>query len=872
MARLRAVISRIRGFFSSRRLDSDFQDELSAHLSLLEDENLRRGLPPVEARRQARLRLGADAPLRESHHDLRGLPWLESFLQDVRFGLRMLRKSPGFTAVAVLTLALGIGANTAIFSVVNAVLLRPLPFKYPNRLVLATERFPSFPNLALVISPDFIGWQNNTVFQQMGAFQQAPGGNLTGRFEPEPVSVTRVTTNFFQMLGVAPLLGRTFLPSEGKEAGSHVALLSAALWRSQFAADHHILGKVIVLDRTAYTVVGVMPSSLHYPPGDIWTPMALDLKVFSPSSPSNWGVTVIGRLKQGVAPAEAQADLQVLTKGMDRRYPPQAFQFRANIRAEVAPLHQELVQNVRSLLFILLGSVGLILLIACANVASLLLSRASLRRREIAVRATLGAGRQRLIRQLLTESLLLGTFGCLLGLFAGVFAASLLKQLIPSSLPSEISLDWRTFGFVAALALLATVLFGLAPAFISSLADVNESLKIGPAADRHGALRVRSLLVVAQISLSLVLLAGAGLLARSLLRLTNVHLGFEHTHLLLASAQRPFTPGLGSRQDATFFHQALDRIRLLPGVQSAAIARQVPLAEFNQSAPGLHLMDGTVYRPATDILVDEISPGYFQTMDIPLLKGRSFNESDSDRAPLVVILSESLARGAFKGHDPLGQRVTAGRPDMAEMTVVGVVADTRNSTLDRRPLPYEQQPSSRMTFVVRAAENPRAIASAVRSAVLSVDKNQPLSEVQTMDEIIGTQVAPRQFRVLLVGLFAILALALAAVGVYGVIAYSVSNRTHEIGVRITLGAQRRDVFKFVVGEGMLLAAIGVALGLGAALYATRYAASLLFGVSPRDPLTFGVASIVLFTVALLACYVPARRAMRIDPMVALRHE
>ncbi len=862
-----------RAIFGRARVESELDAELRFHVEAHAEDLMRTGLLREEALRQARVKLGGLEQTKEECRDALGVTFVESVIQDVRFALRILRKNPGFTAVAVLTLALGIGANTAIFSVVNAALLQPLPYNHPDRIVWATERFPFNHDSAVVVSPDFVGWKDNDVFSEIGAFTGTPGANLTGGAEPQRVSVTNITTNFFQMLGIRPLIGRTFTAEEGKKAGSHVALLKESLWRSRFGGDRHILGSTIELDGTGYTVVGVMPGGVRYPRSDVWTPFALDSEEFSPHSPRWLGLTVIGRLKPGVSVDEARANLQVLIGRMDQQYPPQASQFRAGARADVVPLHDVLVQNVRILLLILLGTVGLVLLIACANVANLLLSRAAARGKEMAVRTALGAGRGRLVRQALTESFLLGVLGTLGGLAVGLFGTAFLRRLIPPELPATVSLSWRTFGFAATLAIVTTALFGLAPALVASSCDANEALKSVPAKLYRGS-RFRSALVIGQIGLSLVLLSGAGLLTRTFLRLTEVHLGFEPSHLLLATVQRPLTSDL--HQQAAFFQQALDRIRTLPGVQSAAVASQYPLGGVGPYALELLLADGTTYRPGTPILTDPISPEYFTTLGIPFLKGRFFNGSDSADPRPVAILNESLARQAFKDHDPLGQRFAYLIPNGTKYTVVGVVDDSRNSALDREPLPemfipYLQQPHS-MTFLVRSKRDPGSLATAVRSAVFSVDKNQPISELQTMDHLLATAIAPRRFRMLLVGLFALLALALATVGVYGVVMTTVSQRTHEIGIRLALGAQRRDVMKLVLGQGALLAIGGVAVGVCAALWLVRYASALLFGVTPTDPFTFCCASIMLVIVSLLAAWIPARRAMRVDPMVALRHE
>ncbi|MGO9272283.1 MAG: ADOP family duplicated permease [Terriglobia bacterium] len=799
--------------------------------------------------------------------------------QDLRYGLRMLARNPGFTAVAIITLALGIGANTAIFSVVDAALLRPLPYRDPGRLVWATERFPFNRSAAAVISPDFVGWQDqNGAFVEVGAFGGGAGANLTQAGEPARVSVTNVTASFFHVLGVQPVAGRTFLAGESKQDQSHVALLSETLWRNRFGGDSAILGKTIHLDGTPYTVVGVMPAGIRYPSADVWTPLALDADTFSPHSPRWTILNVIGRLKPGVTPSQAQSDLQLITQRMDREYPPQAAPFRANVRVEVVPLHGLLVKDVRALLLVLLGAVGFVLLIACANVANLLLSRGVVRSRELAVRAALGARRSRLLRQLLSESLLLAGGGGLLGFFIGIWGTRLLKQLIPSTLPSDVTLDWRILGSAAGLGALATVLSGLAPAWIGSRTDVHEALKgAGRVGTRQGTARLRSLLVVSEIALSLALLIGAGLLTRSFLRLTEVSLGFEPQRLLLATVQRPLTVAFNARQHASFFHDVLDRVRALPGVTDAAATTHYPMGTTNEMTMRLNVQGAAEVRPPQLILVSAISPGYFRTLGVRLLKGRSFDEHDSADAPAVVVLSESLARDAFGERDPLGQHISFVTPDAPWQEVVGVVSDTRNTALDQQPspeifVPYPQRPSFSMSFVIRSNGDPQDLAGAVRHAVLAADRDQPVFDLETMDQFLSRSIAPQRFRMLLLGLFALLALVLAAIGMYGVIAYSVTQRTNEIGVRMALGARPRDVMRLVVGQGIVLTVAGTMVGVGGALALTRFLSSLLYGVQPTDAVTFVVVSLVFGAAALLATYIPARRATKVDPMVALRYE
>jgi putative ABC transport system permease protein len=681
------------------------------------------------------------------------------------------------------------------------------------------------------------------------------------------------------MLGVQPIAGRPFLSGESKQAQRHVALLNEALWRSRFGSDPRILGKSVRLDDDAFTVVGVMPANLRYPTADIWIPLALDADEFSPRSPRWTILTVIARLKPGVRVDRAQSDLQLVTQQMDREYPPQAAPFRAHERVEVIPLHALLVQNVRSLLLILLGVVGFVLLIACANVAHLLLSRGVLRGREMAVRAALGARRLRLIRQLLTEGFLLAAAGSVLGLLAGLWGTKILKQLIPSNLPSDIHLDLRILAFSAAIAILAVLVFGFVPAFIASRTDVSEALKEAglQAAASPAAHQLRNLLSAGEIALSLILLAGAGLLARSFLRLTEVEVGFDPHGLLLATVERPFTTGFDSPRHAAFFHEALERIRSLPGINEAAVTTHYPLGHFNNTTLMLNVQGAENFRPPQPVPITAISPDYFHVTRMRLLKGRAFSEGDAHDSQGVVIVNESFARMVFKARDPLGQRISFGPPPAAWSEVVGVVADARDGALEQDPIPeifvpYLQQPAFSMTFALRTSTSPEALVKSVREAVLGVDKNQPLSAATTLDEVIADSVAPRRFQMTLLGLFALLALVLAAVGIYGVVTYSSSQRVHEFGIRVALGAERRDLLQMVLRQGAKLALMGVCIGIGGALALTRFLSSLLYGVKPTDPLTLLGVTLFLTTVALLASYIPARRATKVDPMVALRYE
>ncbi len=874
---LNDLLLRMRSLFRRKIVEVEMDEELRFHFANQVAKLVHSGLAPQEARRRARLEFGGMDQVKEEYRDSRGVTFIETLLQDIRYGVRTLRKNPGFAAIAVLTLALAVGASTAIFSVVDAVLLRPLPFKDPVRLVWATEHFAFGPST--VVSADFPAWKDrNHVFEQIGAFGGTSGANLTGAGEPARVTVTKVTTALFSMLGVQPVAGRAFLADEGKQDQEHVALLNEALWRNRFSADSRIIGETIRLDGTGYLVVGVMPASVR-PQADVWTPLALDAEIFSPHSPRWMMLAAVGRLKPGIEISQAQSDLQVISQQMDKEYPPQAAQFRAHETVEVIPLHEMLVQNVRSLLLILLGTVGFVLLIACANVANLLLSRSVVRGREIAVRAALGAGRLRLIQQLLTEGLLLAAIGGVLGSITGLWATRILRQLIPATLPADVRLDPRIFGFSAAIITLALFLFGLIPALIASQTDVNETLKegglrLGASPGTH---RLRGLMSAGEIALSLILLVGAGLLIRSFLRLTEVDLGFDPNGLLIATVERPLTAAFDSQQHSAFFQASLERIRNLPGVKEAALTQRYPLGPPHNATMMLRVQGAENFRPPQPITVTEISPDYFHVLRIRLLKGRTFSDSDVATAQGAAIINESLARMVFGTREPVGQHISFTPRPSPWSEVVGVVADIRDNAIEERPapeifVPYLQQPSFSMTFVLRTESNPLMLAGAVREAVQGIDKNQPLSDTTTMDEVIAKSVALRRFRMLLLGLFALLALLLAVIGVYGVIAYSSSQRTHEFGVRIALGADRRDILNLVVRQGFKLALLGVSTGVAGALILTRFLSSLLYEVGPRDPLTFAGVTILLMLVALAASYIPARRATRVDPMVALRYE
>ncbi len=869
--------------FHRKRKQDDFNAEVEAHIALETARLKEQGMSEEDARAAARRAFGNVTRAQERFYESGRWLWWDHLRQDVRFGLRMLRKNPGFTAVAVLTLALGIGANTAIFSVIDAALLRPLPYEQPELLVnISTFHLNGNPE---VIAPDFRAWQEHSqVLSALGAFgfgfnAYSRGANLTGIGGPVRVHVLPVTVGFFRMLGVRPTLGRDFGDDEGQPGHNQVALVSAPVWRQDLGGDRAILGKTIHLDGAPYTIIGVMPAGLLYPPGDLWVPLVLDASNSLPGSPDFPMLYVIGRLKPNVSLELARENLEALSHALDSQFSAGRQKGRARWRVDVIPLRQILAGDVSHLLLILLGAVGFVLVIACSNLANLLLARATTRGREVAVRAALGATRFRLVRQFLTECALLTFFGAGLGLLLGLWGERALKELIPPELPASVSLDPRIFAFVVAVSTGALVFFGMVPALAASRVDVNEALKEGGvhAGLGRGTHRLRNVLVIGEMALALVLLTGAGLLARSFLRLSDVKLGFDPHHLLLGEVYLPVTMIDEPQRQANFFGSVLERLRASPGVESAAATTHFPVSIFNALATGVLASGGSPPESNQPASLAYISPGYFQTLRIRLLKGRFFNNGDAGGARNVAVLSESEAHNLFADRDPVGQEISFDGPKGPWRTVVGVVADTRNYQLEREPwpeifIPYQQQPSLVMTLVVRTSGDPRRWATPLTKAVQGVDPNEPVSGIQTMDEVVRMAVGPRKFKLALLGCFAILALLLGSVGLYGVISYSVTERTHEIGIRMALGAGRQDVLRTIIRQGVTLALVGVGSGVGGALALTRFLSSLLYGVQPTDPLTFFAVSLILTVVALLASYIPARRATKVDPIAALRCE
>ncbi len=813
---------------------------------------------------------------------------MRTFLQDMRYGFRMLLKRPGFTVVAVLALALGIGANTAIFSVVNAVLLRPLPFKDPERLVAVWETNPQLGaemrNRNEVALGNFLDWRaQNQVFEQLAALTDA-NVNLTGVAEPERIQSVVATTNIFQTLGVQPLMGRAFLPEEENVSSPRAVVLSHGLWQRRFGSDPNLVGKTLTLNGNQTTVVGIMPPGfqLQFPRSiqvDMWLPMRIDPA--AEASRKFHYLYVLGRLKPGVSLEQAQGAMSIIAAELQQQYP----ETNADKSAHVVLLHKQLVGNIQSYLYVLFAAVGFVLLIACANVANLLLARVAARHKEVAIRTALGAGRLRLIRQLLTESLMLSFCGGLLGLLIAYWGIDLLLALTPSDVPrlSEIGLHGPVFGWTLLISILTGVLFGLAPAIQATKPDLNEALKEsgGRSTGNLQRSRIRNLLVVAEVALALVLLICAGLMIKSFARLQQVSPGFEPRNLLTMNISLPRQKYKEKLQANVFFDQLFQRLRAVPGVEAVGGIDPLPLSDSN-STTGFLVEGGPVLAIADRPEVGQrnVTPDYFQAMRIPVLKGRAFTDQDRENQPRALIVNEALARRYWPGEEVIGKRLgfddDAGK-QMEWWEIVGIVGNVKHERLDAEAkpevfFPYQQSPHNFMTLVVRTSSDPSSMIATVREQVLAIDRDQPVFDIKTMEQRLSKAVAQSRFLMLLLGVFSALALILAAVGIYGVMAYVVTQRTHEIGIRMALGAQPRDVLRMVVGQGMMLTLIGVAIGLVAAFALTRLMASLLYGVTATDPWTFAGVALVLSAVALLASFIPARRATKVDPMVALRYE
>jgi putative ABC transport system permease protein len=880
---------RLRALRQRETVINDIDREMRSHLELQVEANIRDGMSPAEARERATRSFGNVNRAVAAAYDVRGGGLFETLFQDIRYGGRVLAKHKAFTAVAVITLALGIGANTAIFSVVNELLLRPLPYRDAERVVMLWEVTPEGRHQNSTSRANFRSWRDqSTSFQELAVFTDQRA-NLTGAGEPEEVSVQYGTTELFKVLGVEPMLGRTFLPEDAVEAGKPpVVVLSYALWQRHFGGQASVVGQPITLNGTKFTVIGVMQASFQFfirqrsgsgRPAELWT--VLPMPTGARANERGRFLATVARLKDGVTVEHAANELRTIHARLSEETP----QYNKNWSAEVLPLREQFFGNVRRPLWLMLGAVGFVLLIACANVANLLLSLASSREKEIAVRSALGARRSRIVRQLLTESLLLALLGSVLGLGLAWLGIKALMLISPKDLFSmrTVGLNVTVLFWTLGVSLLTGIIFGLAPALHVSRLNLNDSLKEGgksESSQASGSRRLRSALVVSEIALAVVLLASAGLLIKSFIHLQQVDRGFDTDNVLTMVIRVPNTRYREDSQYVNFFSQALDNIRQLPTVRSAGMVNYLPLYGGLGSATGFKILGRPEpppgQGPSTDVRVADA--GYFQTMGIPLLRGRYFSDTEQKEPKHVILINEALARTYFPEEDPIGRRLDVemfDKPTPAE--IIGIVGNVRyESLVDESPpavyFPHPDLTYSFMTLVIRTDGDPTAIAPAAQREIRTLDPNQPVSDIRTMNQVMSEWVARSRFNTLLLGLFAGLATLLSAVGIFGVMNYSVALRTREIGLRLAIGAQPRQVLLLVLKQGFWLTMVGVTLGLAAAFALTRLLSGLLFGVAAVDVATFATISVLLVFVSLLACYLPARRAMRIDPLTALRYE
>ena len=821
---------------------------------------------------------------------------MTSFWQDIRYGLRMLLKNPGITVIVIVALALGIGANTAIFSVVNAVLLRPMPYEQSDQLVLVNEKNAVLDEMSISY-PNFTDWRNQTqTFEKIGVFN-VDSYNLTGNGEAERILVAQMSADLFSVLRVNALHGRLFTNDEDKPGGSPVVVLSYGLWQRRFGGQTSIINQSINLNSKNYVVIGVMPDTFAFPSRvEMWAPVG------QLSDQPSWkergnhpGLYGIARLKPGVTLAQADAEMNTIAVNLEKQYPDS----NPGNRVRLRPLMEYFVSDVRRALWVIFGAVGFVLLIACANIANLLLARATGRRKEMAIRTAVGASRWRLARQLLTESILLSLIGGSIGLLLARWGISLILYMSPDAIPRsrEIGLDWTVLGFTIGVSFLTGIVFGLIPALQAGDLDVHETLKES-ARGTSGRQWLRSSLVVVEVATTLVLLIAAGLMIRSFYLLLKVNPGFSHDHLTSFSISLPETKYQSQDSMASFYDRLLRNIGTLPGVESVAAASGLPLG--NNGWQTSFVIDDQPVPPREQTPLMEaclVTPDYFKAMNIPLLRGRTFTDRDN-RAHLagrdlskldenqragagvnVVVIDEEFARRYWPNEDAIGKRIRMGRePDAQKLEVIGVVGRVKMESLNRNSdrvqgyFAFAQLPSNGMTVIIKGASDPNHLIGSARAAVREIDPDQPIYSPRTMNEIRGESVAGERLNLTLLSLFAGIALVLAIVGIYGVMSYSVTQRTHEIGIRMAIGARPRDVFTMILGQGMKLAMIGVVIGLAAAFALTRLMASMLFGVTPTDATTFGAISALLIAVALLACYIPGRRATKVEPTISLRYE
>ena len=871
---------RLTALVRSRKLDKELDEEVRSHLAMRTADLVAAGIPPEEARVRALRAFGNSTFIKEETRTMDSLGWLESFLQDLRYGLRQMLHNPGFALVAVLTLALGIGANTAMFSVLEAVVLRQLPYPQPRQLARLYEGNPQkgFPRFA-VSPPNFLDWQaQNHTFAYLAALNRETR-TLTGHGDPVRLRTLVATADLFRVYGVEPALGRGFSAQDAQIGHQHVVVLSHATWRSLFGSDPGVLGKSVMLDGTAYTVIGVMPADFRWPaPSDAALPLAFPADIGRQRGAHY--LQVFGRLKPGVSVTEGRNDIENISRRLAQQYPDNA----GGWEGVVLPMREAMVGDVGSALWVLLGAVSLLVLIACANIANLLLARANGRNREIAVRSALGASRGRVMRQLLAESLLLASMGAAAGVLLARWTLQLVVRLGPKNIPrlDQVSLDSTVLLFALGTAIATAFLFGLIPAWKAARTELVNSLRqSGVGTGSRDSTRMRAALVTAEVALSLMLLTGAGLLIRSFARLASTDPGFDAANVMTFDLSLPGSRYHDSGSIARLQEALLQKLQAIPGVTAAAATSCVPMS-FNDFSSSFEVAGAPPIKPENQpsMQVRVISPAYFRSLRIPLLRGREFSDADRLGAPRVLLISQTAARTFFPKEDPIGKYLKFGAQggyERIEGTVVGMVADVRDFGLDAPAPPTAFAPIAQagwgdFSVLVRTEGATAGAAETVRGAVQSLDRDLPVGDISSVQDVAAATLAPRRFYMLLLSLFSGLALVLAAVGMYGVIAYSVSQRSHEIGVRLALGANRGRVLAMIVREAFVLLAMGMAIGIVAALALSRVLRGMLVGVSAADPLVYVAVGLLLALVALLACVVPARRATRVDPMVALRYE
>jgi putative ABC transport system permease protein len=885
----RRVLQGLRSLFQKRRVEQELNKEFQFHIDMEIEKNMRRGMSREEAHRTALRSFGGVEQVKEECRDVRAFELIETLWQDIRFGGRILIKNPGFTLVAVLTLALGIGANTAIFSVIYGVLLRPLPYQKDAQLVVLSQQAPkaNVNNVPFSVKEFSDYKERNQTLESMVEYHSMQF-ILLSKGEPERVQTGVVSAEFFDFLGVKPLLGRTFLPGEDQPGAEPVLILSYGYWQRSHGGDPSVVGKTFKMNDRAHTVVGVLPQIPQYPnENDVYMPTSACPFRSSERTVQNRNarmVNVFGRLKPGATVDQAKGDILKIADQLRQEYP-DSYPSNRGYSATLSPLREELTNRARPTLLILLGTAGLVLLIACANVANLALARLFQREREMAVRAALGAGRSRLIRQLLTESTLLSIAGGALGLLLATAGLKLLVAFAArfTTRAGEISIDGSVLLFTLIVSILTGLAFGAMPA-LSSEKNLITALKEGSGRSTMGARRerLRSLLLISQVAVSFMLLIVSGLLLRSLIKLQQVDPGFNPEKVLTMRISLNWSKYTEAGHVRAFFNPLLEKIKSQPGVTSAAVAFTFPLSSSGPAnritgplnrqfqIEGKSTAEGEL-QPVADFRV--VSPDYFQTLNVPLLKGRTFNDLDSEQAPKVALINRSLSRHRWGDEDPVGRRISLDNGE-TWTTIVGVVGDVKQYGLDKDStdelyLPFAQNPAV-TSILVRTVADPMSIAAQVREAVYSIDPEQPVAEVQTLEQVRESSLDAPRLTAILLGLFSGVALTIMATGIAGVMALSVSQRTHEIGIRMALGATQLDVLVMVLRQGMRLIVIGLSLGIAGALAATRLMSSLLFGIEPTDPLTFVAVSMVLITVAAISCLLPARRVTAIDPMIALR--